>query len=39
MKKFETPEIELIKFAVTDVVTVSGEEEEFPTFENVGLCI
>lgn len=28
MKEFEYPEIEVIKFAVTDVVTVSGELEE-----------
>ena len=33
MKKFETPEIEVIKFAVEDVITASGEdlgENELP---------
>ena len=28
MKKFETPEIEIVKFAVEDVLTVSGDPEE-----------
>lgn len=27
MKKFETPEIEVIKFTVEDVITESGEPE------------
>ena len=33
MKKFETPEIEISKFDVEDVITVSGDEsreEELP---------
>lgn len=32
MKKFEMPEIEVIKFAVEDVITASGElgENELP---------
>ena len=31
MKKFMTPEVEIIKFAMQDVITVSGEpEEEIP---------
>ena len=28
MKKFETPEIEVTKFAVEDVITTSGEDNE-----------
>ena len=28
MKKFMTPEVEIIKFAMQDVITVSGEEED-----------
>lgn len=28
MKKFMTPEVEIIKFAMQDVITVSGEVEE-----------
>ena len=28
MKKFMNPEIEVIKFAVADVITVSGGEDE-----------
>lgn len=27
MKKFETPEIETIEFAVEDVITASGKDE------------
>ena len=30
MKKFMTPEVEIIKFAMQDVITASGEEEELP---------
>lgn len=32
MRKFEIPEIEVIKFAVEDVITASGDlgEEELP---------
>lgn len=30
MKNFETPEIEVVKFAVEDVITASGREDEFP---------
>lgn len=36
MKKFETPEIEVINFAVEDIITTSAEEE-IPTMENM-LC-
>ena len=28
MKKFQTPEVELIKFAMIDVIATSAEEEE-----------
>ena len=28
MKKFETPEIEVVEFKVEDVLTVSGEPEQ-----------
>lgn len=30
MKKFEIPEIEVVKFEVQDVITTSGRENEFP---------
>lgn len=30
MKKFETPEIEISKFDVEDVITTSGREDELP---------
>lgn len=33
MKKFQTPEIELVKFAAMDVITTSVEEDELPTPE------
>ena len=40
MKLFETPELELIKFAVEDVITTSTvDDEEPPMIENVGNCI
>lgn len=29
MKKFETPDVEVVKFAVEDVITTSGEPEFF----------
>lgn len=32
MKKFETPDVEVVKFAVEDVITASGGEPEF--FDN-----
>ena len=33
MKKFETPEIEVAKFEVEDVITASGTNDEMgPTF-------
>ena len=32
MKKFETPEIEAVKFAVEDVITESSKVELGPTF-------
>ena len=31
MKMFEQPEVNVIKFAVEDVITVSGTEEEATT--------
>ena len=37
MKKFMTPEVEIIKFAMQDVITVSGEEEDDE--ELIGKCI
>ena len=30
MKLFETPEVEIVKFCVEDVITTSGKEDEFP---------
>lgn len=30
MKLFEKPEVEVVKFSVTDVITTSVEEEEEP---------
>ena len=30
MKKFETPKLEIKTFAVEDVITTSGREEELP---------
>ena len=30
MKKFMTPEVEIIKFVMQDVITASGEDEELP---------
>lgn len=30
MKKFETPEIEISKFDVEDVITTSSREDELP---------
>ena len=35
MKKFMTPEVEIIKFAMQDVITVSGEDEP----ELIGDCV
>ena len=38
MKKFMTPEVEIIKFAMQDVITVSGDvEEEEPAL--IGDCL
>lgn len=31
MKIFETPELEIVEFAVEDVITVSGEDPVDPT--------
>ena len=28
MKKFETPELEILSFAVADVITASGDDEQ-----------
>lgn len=42
MKKFENPEVEVINFAVEDVVTASGgNQPEFPDLGGglVGTCI
>lgn len=36
MKKFEAPEMELIKFTVEDVVTTSAKP---PVFEDIGDCL
>lgn len=33
MKHFETPEIEIIRFAVTDIITSSGELPVIPLIE------
>lgn len=33
MKKFETPEVEIIRFAMMDVITVSATEEEDEGYE------
>lgn len=40
MKLFETPELEVVKMAVSDVITASGDEEEGyePSF-GMGNCI
>ena len=38
MKKFMTPEVEIIKFAMQDVITVSGEEED-EEGGGIGWCI
>ena len=37
MKKFMTPEVEIIKFAMQDVITVSGGDDEEP--ELIGDCM
>ena len=40
MKKFQTPEVEMIKFAVVDVITTSTEEDEGPPPSmGMGNCI
>lgn len=39
MKKFMTPEVEIIKFAMQDVITVSGEVEEEEDEGGIGWCI
>lgn len=36
MKLFETPAIEVVKFAVEDVITVSGGEETTTETEEMG---
>lgn len=33
MKKFETPEIEILRFAIEDIITTSGECDECVTYE------
>lgn len=30
MKKFESPEMEIVRFAVEDIVASSGREDELP---------
>ena len=40
MKKFMTPEVEIIKFAMQDVITASSDEEEIPDLPTrIGPCI
>ena len=43
MKKFQTPEVELIKFAMIDVIATSAEEEEEeegpPPSMGAGYCV
>ena len=46
MKKFQTPEVELVKFAMVDVIATSGEtvatDPVAPTFEatmGLGFCL
>ena len=34
MKKFETPEIEVVEFAVEDVITESSEQQTFFVIDN-----
>lgn len=38
MKLFETPELEVIKFAVTDVITAS-EDDAPPAAPGLGNCL
>lgn len=38
MKKFMTPEVELVKFAMMDVITTSYEEEEEEPMMGLGNC-
>lgn len=38
MKLFETPELEVVKFAVTDVITTSGEDEGYEPSFGMGNC-
>ena len=37
MKKFMNPEIEVVEFAITDVITVSGDEVIYGD-ENAQVC-
>ena len=39
MKLFEVPEIEVLKLAVMDVITTSGEVEEPPSYDAAQFCI
>ena len=39
MKFFETPYVEVITFAVEDVITVSGDEDDGPMIGNNGTII
>lgn len=34
MKKFNTPELDVEKFQIEDVLTVSGGKDEVPPFDN-----
>lgn len=35
MKKFEVPEIELVRFAVEDIITTSSREDELPLDDHI----
>ena len=37
MKKFETPEVEVVKFAVEDIITESGTLPPLPPLDGGGI--
>lgn len=39
MKKFETPEIEIIRLMVEDIITTSGREDELPLEEQQSFAL
>ena len=39
MKKFETPVVETIKFAVEDVITASSQEPGLELAQEAGVCL